>query len=83
MESPCYAKLRGGVPNIDEDGDESDVQQHDLRLGLNRAVFCLDDRVGGLSKEPPAADGPVKDKADKQFHGTGDELGSIESVAWS
>ena len=74
MESPCYAKLRGGVPNIDKDGDESDAQQHNLRLGLDRPMFSLDGRVGGLSKEPRAADGPIKDEADKQFRGTGDEL---------
>ena len=37
-------------------------------------MFSLDSRVGGLSKEPPAADGPIKDEADKQFRGTGDEL---------
>ena len=64
------------LPDIYKDGDESDARQHERRLAINRSEFCLDCDVGGLSEEPSAGDGLVKDEADKQFCSTGDELWS-------
>lgn len=70
MASKC------GIPDIDKNGDESEAQQHELRLAINHPSFSLGGGVGGLSEEPSAADGLVKDEADKQFRGAGYELRS-------
>ena len=74
--TPVLWQDERSVPNVDKNGDESDAQQHEPRLVVNRPAFRLDNGVGGLSEEPSMLDGLVEDEADKQFDCTGDELRS-------
>lgn len=73
---PVLWQDESGVPNVDKDGDGTDARQHEPCLFINRPVFRLDSRVGGLSEEPSTFDWLVKDETHKQFRCTGDELRS-------
>ena len=62
------------VPNVDEDGDESDAHQHEPCPFVNCPAFRFDSGSGGLSEDPSTLDGHVQDETHKQFRCTGDEL---------